>query len=248
MFMEDFLIDGTNFKISSGIYDILYYDCIYFGFIKNDRPNISGFLNHLIYHLSQYREDLHLDFLKKNNNDSTLALTIEQNIYSVYLKTFDISNDSKKNIQLRINKQYKSTFIKIVDNYLNKYNMDFTNYIRTLLLEYAIKPLYQREYFNIYNYSKIILQAQKQSRLIKIRTNQESICFLPVGIEKFYLNDQFYVFGYTKNKEEIITIKYATIKSVSLLDEKIDLTDNDYKLILEEIDKFFDDLSKMEEN
>lgn len=105
------------------------------GFIKNNKPNISGFLNQLIYHLSQYREDLHNNFLRKNNNDSKLALIIEQNIYNVYLRTFDISNDSKVKIQLRINKQYMNSFINIVDNYLNKYNMDFTNYIRTLLLD-----------------------------------------------------------------------------------------------------------------
>lgn len=246
--MNTFLIDGTNFKISSGIYDIICSDCIYFGFIKNNKPNISGFLNHLIYHLSQYREDLHNDFLRKNNNNSELTLTIEQNIYNVYLKTFDISNDSKVNIQLRINKQYLNSFINIVDNYLNKYNMDFTNYIRTLLLDYAVKPLYQREYFYIYNFSKIILQAQKQCRFIKIRTEDESICFVPVGVEKFYLNEQFYIFGYTKNKEKIVTVKYSKIKLVSLLDHQLELTDNDYKSIFDEIENFFDKLNNMENN
>lgn len=244
--MNNFLIDGTNFKISSGIYDIIRYDCIYFGFIKNNKPNISGFLNHLIYHLSQYREDLHNDFLRKNNNNSELTLTIEQSIYNVYLKTFDISNDSKVNIQLRINKQYLDSFINIVDNYLNKYNMDFTNYIRTLLLDYAVKPLYQREYFYIYNFSKIILQAQKQCRFVKIRTENESICFVPVGVEKFYLNEQFYIFGYTKNKEKIVTVKYSKIKFVSLLDYQLELTDNDYKYIFDEIENFFNKLNNME--
>ncbi len=245
--MDTFLIDGTNFNISSTLYDTLCYDCYYFDYIKNEKPNISGFLNHLIYHLSQYREDLHDDFLKKNNYNEKLALTIEQNIYNVYLKTFDISDDSKVNIQLRINKQHLDTFIQIFDNYLNKYNMDFTNYIRTLLIDYAARPIYQREYFSIYNYSKIILQAQRQSRFINIRTKNETIKMTPVGLEKFYLNDQFYLAGFTENKEDIVIIKYSQIKSVTQLEDKLIINEKDYEAIIETINEYFYKLEHVED-
>ncbi len=244
--MNTFLIDGTNFNISNTLYDTLCSDCYYFGYIKNEKPNISGFLNHLIHHLSQYREDLHSNFLKTNNNNEELALNIEQNIYNVYLKTFDISDDSKVNIQLRINKQHLDTFIQIFDNHLNKYNMDFTNYIRTLLIDYAARPIYQREYFSIYNYSKIILQAQKQSKFINIRTENETIQMVPVGLEKFYLNEQFYLCGFTKNKEEIVIIKYSQIKSVTPLENKLIINEKDYEAIIETINNYFYKLEHME--
>lgn len=246
--MDTFLIDGINFNISSSLYDTICGDCFYFGFIKNERPNISGYLNHLVYHLSQYREDLHSDFLKKNNNNKQLTLEIEQNIYNVYLRTFDISDDSKVNIQLRINKQHRDTFIYIVDHCLSKYNMDFTNYIRTLLLDYAARPIYQREYFSIYNYSKIILEAQKKSQFIKIRTENETICLVPVGFEKFYLNEQFYIAGFTKNKEEVVIIKYSKIKTVTLLDNKLSIDDKDYEAIFETFEEYFDKIKNMEDN
>lgn len=243
----NFLIDGTNFKISSGIYEILSHDCIYFGFIKNNKPNISGFINHLIYHLSEYREDLHNDFLRHNNFNEKLALDIEHNIYNIYLKTFDISNDSKVTIQLRLNKQYIDTFIQIVDNQLSKYNLDFTNYIRTLLLEYAVKPLYQREYFFIYRYSKIILKAQKNSKFITIRTNDEIINIVPVAIEKDYIDNQSYIFGFTKNKEQIVILKFSYIKAITSQDEFLLIDDNDYKLIIDEVVNFFTKLTEGEQ-
>lgn len=245
--MDTFLIDGTNFNISTTLYDTLCGDCYYFGYIKNERPNISGFLNHLIYHLSQYREDLHNNFLKMNNYNEELALTIEQNIYNVYLKTFDISDDSKVNIQLRINKQHLDTFIRIFDSHLNRYNMDFTNYIRTLLIDYAARPIYQREYFSIYNYSKIILQSQKQSKFINIRTENETIKMVPVGLEKFYLKEQSYLAGFTKNKEEIVIVKYSQIKSVTQLEDRLIINEKDYEAIIETINEFFLKLEHVED-
>lgn len=243
--MNTLLTDGTNFKISNTIYDTLCADCFYFNFIKNERPNISGFLNHLIHHLSAYREDLHNDFLRENNNNE-LALIVERNIYNVYLKTFDISDDSKISIQLRLNKQYSETFATILDKYLNKYNIDFTNYIRTLLIDYASRPLYQREYFHIYRYSKIIFYAQNKSQFINLRTKTDAICVVPVGVEKFYLDDQLYIFGFSRQKEEIIAIKYSEIKTITLLDEQISITDEDYEAIFETMEDFFNKLKNSE--
>lgn len=241
---DNFLVDGTNFKIASGIYDVIYNDCIYFGYIKNDKPNISGFLNHIIHHLSQYREDLHEQFLKNNNYDSNLVLLIENNIYNTYLKTFDISNDAKHKIQLRINKEHLETFINIVDKYLHKYNLDFTKYIRTLLLEYAIKPLYQREYFSIYIYSKIILKALKNSQFIKVRTiDGENVRLVPIAIENDYLQNQSYLFGYTQNKENIAIIKYSNIKAVTILDEYMGIEESDYDKLIETSNEFFEELA-----
>ncbi len=244
--MDTLLTDGTNFKISSTIYDTLCADCFYFNFTKNESPNISGFLNHLIHHLSEYREDLHNDFLKNNNNNNELALLIEQNIYNVYLKTFDISDDSKINIPLRINKQYSETFATIFDKHLYKYDMNFTNYIKTLLFDYASRPLYQREYFHIYRYSKLLFYAQKKSQFINIRTTNNSRRIVPVGLEKSYLDDQLYIFGFSKQKEEVVIIKYSEIKTITLLDEQISITDEDYEAIFETMKDFFDKLKNVE--
>lgn len=244
MYNDELLIENTNFNISKGICDILECDCIYFGYIKNNKPNMSGFINHLIYHLAQYREDLHSKFLAQNNNDAVTTSIIEKNIYNVYLKTFDISDDTKVNIQLRINKEHKQTFNKIFDKYLAQYNLDFTNYIRTLLLEYAIKPLFQREFFSIYIYSKILLSAQKHNKFVKIRTHNECITMVPVGIENDYLNQSSYVFGFTQHKEEIVIINYKNIKSVIELDDNLFIDNEDYDTILNTFKEFLDNNMK----
>lgn len=235
------LIDGTNFSISNGIYDVIFKDSIYFGYEKNNRANISGFLNHIIPNLSEYREDLHLNFLKSNKNDEKMVKIIESNIYNVYLKTFDISNDSKRKIQLRINKENLSYFTKINDKLLNKYDLDFTNYIRSLLLDYAIKPLYQREYFSIYTTSKLILQAQKENRFVKFRTKNETITLVPTAIEICAETDQFYIFGFTTNEKTIVSgVKYSEIQSATILDQTIELCDGDCEEIMDFADSYFD--------
>lgn len=243
--INNFLYEGTNFKLAVGIYDVIYSDCIYFGFIKNNRPNISGFLNHIIHHLSYYREDLHNDFLKKNNNNSELALIIERNIYDTYLKTFDIANDSYAKAYFRINKEHLDTFINIVDNHLPKYQMDFTTYIKTLLLEYAIKPQYQREYFAIYNYSKLIVQGINNSQFVKVRTSEDKkFEILPCFVNYDLIQNQLYLFGFTKNKEDIVIIKYSQIKSVVLLEDKMEIDETDFDKLIEVGNNFLLNLSK----
>ncbi|MBQ7307435.1 MAG: hypothetical protein IJW82_02805 [Clostridia bacterium] len=238
---DNFLINGTNFNVSSHIFQTLYNDCIYFGFIKNDKPNISGFLNQLIHHLSYYREDLHNEFLNKNNNDLDLVLNIEKNIYNTYLKNYDISNSSKYNIQLRINKEYMKTFIKIVDCYLEKYKLDFTNYIRTLLFEYSLRPLCFREYLHIYTYSKILFDAKKNNQLVKIRLAKNiAATIVPAVIEKDFINNEYFIAGYTKHKEQTILIKYSDIVSVNLLNDYELINEEDYKNLLEIIFEFFE--------
>lgn len=239
----DILVDGTNFKISKNIYDLLVRDCYYFGFVKNNKANISGFLNHLIYHLAVYREDLHNTFLKKNNNNVEIVSIIENNIYSIYLKEFDITDDTKKSIQLRINKEHKSIFVKIIDEYLEKYNLDFTNYIRTLLLEYAVRPLYQREYYNIYIYSQIIVNAQKLCKFVKVRTDNDQFIFVPVGIELSPFGEQIYIFGFTKDKD-IAVIKYSEIKFISMLEYGLNIENDDYIKLFEKMHSFFNSISQ----
>lgn len=240
----DILTDGTNFSISNGIYDIIISDCFYFGYIKNNKPNISGFINHIIPHLAKYREDLHLQFLKNNNYDEDIARLIECNIYNIYLKTFDISNDSKRKIQLRINKENESSFREILYKHLNKYNLDFTNYIRTLLLDYSIKPLYQREYFSIYSLSKKIEYAIQHCKEIVIKTRSESINLIPITYEVNSTTAQSFLFGFASSSKDVITIlEYSKIQNIIVLDNSHTLTQEDYNFIIDSIQKFFNDLN-----
>ena len=104
------LLEGgsTNIRLSASAYNVLMMDCNRFGFLKNGKENISFIISKLIKELSIYRNDLHNEFLKNNNNNLELVKTIENNIFNVYLKKLNyISDDSYVNVGYRLNKEFK---------------------------------------------------------------------------------------------------------------------------------------------
>lgn len=83
------------------------------------------------------------------------------------------------------------------------------------------------------------MQAQNSCRFVKIRTKDEVLTIVPVGIEKDYINNESYIFGFTKEKAEIVIQKYSRIKSVTMLEESLELFDEDYTAILDAVDNYF---------
>lgn len=237
---ELYFIEHTNFDVSQIIYNILLRDSEYFGFMKNNKPNISGFLNSLIPNLAIYREELHRDFLKNNNNDENLSNIIEQNIYNVYLKTFDMTDDSMVKIQFRVNKENRKDFIKIQDEFLTKYDMTFSKYIKSLLAEYASRPLFQREIFYNFKLNKVLINAIKNEMYVYIYLNDNSkVKIAPIDIEINPNTESNYIFGFSENKEKIYIIRYSLISSISKLNQKVELTEKDYEEISELEEDYF---------
>ena len=165
--------DPTNILLPITVYDTLYHDAYYFGYEKNNTANISGFLNHLIPCLSKYRDDLHNTLLKNNNNNEELTLKIEENIYKIYFNKYDYCDDGTINVPFRVNKEHYEDFLTIHDLYLIKYNMDFSSYVRSLLIEYSSKRIGQREFFYFYNKLNTIKEAiHKNLECIFIHTTK----------------------------------------------------------------------------
>lgn len=222
------LIYQTNFNVSKILQDILVKDALHFGFEKNGKSNLNGFLNILLPNLIEYREDLHNEFLKYNNKDNKKVKLIEDNIYNVYLKTFDISEDAKVNIQIRINKENQINFLKIQNEFLQKYNVTFSRYIKTLLYEYASRPLFQRELFFIYKNKKTLLKAIKDYRYsIIYLKNNEFYNIVPIDVFVEPKTTENYIFGYTNLKDEIHCIKLSSVRDITISNDKANITEKD---------------------
>jgi hypothetical protein len=116
--------------------------------------------------LNQYREDLHERFLEENGNNEELVGVIEKNLFGIYLKTFDLSDDALTNISFRINTEHKDDFVQIHDEILRKVDMSFSAYLVSLLNEYAGKPFFLREKENkVYRWkSEESADEKKQSK------------------------------------------------------------------------------------
>ncbi len=231
---------NTNFKIPIGIYDVLINDCVKFGYIKGEEVNFSGFINNIIPKLMMSREDFHNELLKENNQDEDLVIVIEKNIYNNYLKTFNIDTDINLNVPFRINKDSRERFNYIIDVLLDKYDIDFTNFIRNLLFEYSIKKENQRELFYYYDYMSKIKNAIKKSEIIIVNTNKDALKFIPCSIELSKCSRFNYLCGYDESDNQTIIVKMFCIKTISFSGKYIktnkmdDVIEQIYQLIEQE--------------
>lgn len=213
----------TNFKLPVGVSYVLQRDALYYGFIKNKAPNISGFLNNLIPALSDYQEDLFKELLKANGGDVEKAKNSARDIHNVYLCPFAFHDDATTNVSFRISKDKYDDFIVIHDARLAFYDTDFTNYVRTLLSEYASKTLGQREYLYAFKMIPTIREAIRKGNICKFYTNEPPSVFTPVSIETSPVYDHNHIVGI--DSEGIPrAIRLSETKNIHPTNDKIKVT------------------------
>ena len=210
---------STNFTLPIGVYQVLQRDAYYYGFMKNEKPNVSGFLNNLIPALSDYQEDLFGELLKYNNGNVEAAKMCARSIHNVYLCPFAFHDDGVINVPFRISKERYDDFIVIHDERLAFYDTDFTNYVRTLLSEYASKTLGQREYLYAFKIINDIREAISKQRLCKFYADEQTLAFFPVSVETSPIYNHNIVVGIDSN-DQAQSIRLSEIRKVSVTDNK----------------------------
>lgn len=231
---------STNFTLPIGVFRVLQRDAYYYDFIKNEQPNISGFLNNLIPVLSDYQEELFGELLKYNNGNVEVAKSCARSIYGVYLSPFSFHDDGTVNVPFRISKDKYDDFILIHDERLAFYNTDFTNYIRTLLSEYASKTLGQREYLYAFKMIAPIREAIQRGKLCKFYTTDNICTFVPLSIELSPIYDCNYIVGIDTNNEPQ-AIRLSKTHKISVLESKIKITEKMCELISDHLDKIYEE-------
>lgn len=231
--------EPTNFNLPITIFNTLVEDAFYFGYIKNNQANLSGLLNHLIPNLSDYRKELHLAFLSANDGDEELTRKIEENIYKVYFNKYDYCDDGFATVPFRVNSEHMQKFLDIVDNLLHTLNMDFTNYVRSLLVEYSSKRLNQREYFFYYAEIAKIKEAISKNLVCNFYTKEEKTTFVPISIELSQFGEQNLIVGYNFENENAYILPLSYVK-------RIVLTETNYTITEEDSDFVYDCLSNYE--
>lgn len=230
----------TNFKLPVGVSYVLQRDALYYGFIKNKAPNISGFLNNLIPALSDYQEDLFKELLKANGGDVEKAKNSARDIHNVYLCPFAFHDDATTNVSFRISKDKYDDFIVIHDARLAFYDTDFTNYVRTLLSEYASKTLGQREYLYAFKMIPALREAIKKGNVCKFYTNEQSYVFAPVSIETSPIYDHNYVVGIGK-EEQPQAVRLCEVQKISVTENKLKATEAMCELICAHLSEIYEE-------
>lgn len=229
---------STNFTLPIGVFRVLQTDAYYYGFIKNEQPNISGYLNNLIPALSDYQEDLFGELLKYNNGDLQLAKLCAQSIHKVYLHPFTFHDDGVVNVPFRISKDKYDDFIIIHDERLTFYDTNFTNYIRTLLFEYSSKTLGQREYMYAFKMITLIREAIRKGNECKFYTNQKNYTFIPVSIELSPIYGHNYIVGIDCDNQPY-AIRLSETHKISVLNDRIIVTEKMCESINQHLDKMY---------
>lgn len=231
---------STNFTLPIGVFQVLQRDAYYYGFIKNEQPNVSGFLNNLIPALSDYQEDLFDQLLKYNNGNAEAAKICARSIHNVYLRPFAFHDDGTVNVPFRISKDKYDDFIVIHDERLCFYDTDFTNYVRTLLSEYASKTPGQREYLYAFKMISSLREFIRKGKVCKFYTTEEALNFAPVSIELSPIYDHNYIVGIDCN-DRPKAIRLSQTHKISVLEDKMIITQKMCELIGEHLDKIYEE-------
>ena len=231
-------VDPTNFNLPITVFNTLVEDAYYFGYVKNNQANLSGLLNHLIPNLSDYRSDLHDAFLLANDGDSALTDVIEENIYKVYFNKYNYCDDGVAIVPFRVNKEHMQRFLHIVDNVIHSLKMDFSSYMRSLLVEYCSKRLNQREYFFYYKEIEVIKTAIENNVLCYFYTADEKSSFVPVSVELSRITDQNLIVGIAPENANACVLPLSYLKRVVPTERTFDIEDEDISFAYETIAKY----------
>ena len=210
---------STNFVLSVDAFRILECDANCFGYMKNGKANISGFLNDLLPELACYQNNLYKQLLLYNNGNVEAAQIAARSIHNVYIPMTAFHEDGVAKISFRISKDKYDEFIDIHDNRLSFYDTGFTTYIRTLLVEYASKSYSQREY--LYSYRRVIhvSDAIQRQNICKFYSSDSILSFVPVSIETTPILGHNYIIGVSRDGTPI-SVGLRSLKKVVATDEK----------------------------
>ena len=223
----------THFNLPIAICNTLIEDALYFNVLKNNQASISGLLNRLIPNMADYRNDLHLSFLKENDGDVELTNKIEKNIYKTYFNQYDYCDDGTVTVPFRVNSAHLQQFLDIHDNTLYKYDMSFTEFVKSVLIEYSSKRLNQREYFFYYKEVQKIKVAIQNKQQCVFYLDEEKISFVPISVEISRFGEQNLIIGYDFKNKKAHIIPISFLKKIVLNDIKYEITEVELDFVYE---------------
>lgn len=158
---------------------------------------------------------MHGEFLTELNGNKKQTQLVEKCIYKLYFNKYDFCDDATIQISFRINKSNYECFMHIYDVLLNRFDMDFTEYIRSLLLEYCTKRLSQREYLYFYSYMKVLKNAIQRSYLCSFYVKETKLSFVPISMEISRTSKNFIV-GITEDKSNMCIVELSSLKKMTV--------------------------------
>jgi hypothetical protein len=109
--------------------------------------------------------------------------------------------------------------------------MNFTQFVRSILIEYCSKRLNQREYFFFYKEMQNIKYAIKNNKQCTFYLKNEKLCFVPISIELSFKREQNYIIGYDFNCEKAYVFPVSLLKRIIVNNVQYEVTEEDISFV-----------------
>ena len=220
--------DKIKIKVSAFVANILEIDALSFEFTKNGKSNKNGLLNKLIPTLVEVRKERRNqieNILKDEYNRSD-----SENIYNavntvidrVYFNDEDLET-LEESIWIRPSKENISVFDEIETSEILITAQELSVYIRGLLNEYSMLPLYKREALIFDRELDIFSTACCTNRILYFRnkeTNERHKVFAFNYFYGYWMNSGNYCVFYDINKKKIMATPLYDMQDVYIIKQK----------------------------
>lgn len=212
-------LSPISIRLPSELYNLIEVDARLFGFKKNGKANISGFLNELLPNIIEVLLSPPPSVFPTNNNENFASLTAYSTFYlDTYFKP--LLKGDNVTISFRVNKSHEKDFQNIYENVLPICNMDFSALLRYLLTFYAINRLSIRERFLAFkNYTEIsnAIIEQKQC-LVFLKKERFQLSCATIFVSP--LSDRNVLLGIDAETGTVLAIPFLLITSAVIQDEE----------------------------
>ena len=211
-------LSPISIRLPSELYDLLDTDAQLFGFIKNNKSNINGFLNELLPAIIDMQSTISSHTLLDNENEQLTSLLSNSTFYlDTILKP--LLKGKNVTISFRVNKAHEKDFQEIYENVLPIFNMDFSTLLRSLLTFYIINRLSIRERFlHFKNYTEISDAIIEQKQCL-VFLKKESFLFSCMSILVSPISDRNILLGIDQKTQHAHAIPFHLITKAIIQSE-----------------------------
>lgn len=211
---------------------ILEYDAISLGFIKNDgNANINAFLNKLIPNLLKLKKEQREVVLELAKKSDYIKLSKPENVDNMVCDLIAIHdavyfNDEEheeysETVWIRPTKENVSVFDEIIDSETEITGLDKSVYIRNMLNEYSRFPKYKKEQIAFMDECHITLVARETGRILKFRyKNQLKSAYVFACVYDYLQEQGNYILCYDMTSNIICRYQISEIAALNLISRK----------------------------
>ena len=151
-----------------------------------------------------------------------------------------ICDDSYVNVGYRVSREFKQDIGNVFFETLEKYDMDFASYVRSIIYEYCSRADLQRELFINYDLVKNIKKAIKKESVVNIVNEGIQNELILVSIEPS-TNGFNYLLGITPDKTMCYFLPLCKTERFKVGKTTVHIGQEDYNKILEKFSKFIEE-------